>query len=663
MNALQDAQAQMLASAHALAARARLLQQRLEAAGQRQTQLLQRAGLHKAFLEHAPEAQAVLDEAQRRVNQHIVAGLSTVLSYLLQAVLADPDRSIVCETELDARAQAQLRFCVQRAEGEQEDILSGNGGSVANVVCTGLRLLAVQRAARARKFLVLDEPDCWLAPDRVSAFVHALSRATQAMAEPMQVLLITHHDLAQADAQFDIVDLLQHEQRLQVRAQLRQAALAHQIRSVRLINWRSHTDTVVPLGAGVTVLRGANNLGKSAVVEALRCLFYGGARADVVRHGQDEARVVLELANGQTLEMTRRRRGAPAVLYRWLDSNAQLLREEIGARGSAPEWIEQACGIAAVEGLQVHVADQKRPLFLLDEPASRQMALLSIGQEAQAMSELTERFRQRKRSEQQSLREAEEVLERLRRLQIAVQEERPALAQAQDLPQKAQALQQQVRRLADARALLQAMRPLQALQQQRLRPADLALLPDIEPLRQAWAQWQALRQLRPVRSLLGQEAVGVPALRWQDMAPLRSCLLQLRRLHPLQSLPMLAPPASLPDPAQAALAAQLVHKLRALRPVLSLRATPCEALVFQDGRLARELCDQWRHHIETGRALRAELTQLEQQHAAQTLELEQLQQQLGTCPLCSSPFCQHEQPGPAVRRRSASDLAAHRAAH
>ena len=54
--------------------------------------------------------------------------------------------------------------------------------------------LATLDPARHRRFLVLDEQDCWLRPDLVPKLVKIVHDAGQALG--FQVLMISHHDIA-----------------------------------------------------------------------------------------------------------------------------------------------------------------------------------------------------------------------------------------------------------------------------------------------------------------------------------------------------------------------------------------------------------------------------------------------------------------------------------
>ena len=80
-------------------------------------------------------------------------------------------------------------------EGNQEDVNRGQGGSVQNVLSVGLRLFALARldSDQHRRFLVLDEQDCWLRPELVPRLVNIVYRAAREL--NFQVIMISHHDV------------------------------------------------------------------------------------------------------------------------------------------------------------------------------------------------------------------------------------------------------------------------------------------------------------------------------------------------------------------------------------------------------------------------------------------------------------------------------------
>lgn len=145
------------------------------------------------FLARSDKVEAALKALSDQMFGQVVETLESTLTMALQEVLEQPlllkvDRSY-------KRGVVTLDFHIER-EGQAEDILRGQGGSVANVLSVGLRLLALTRLDSRvhRRFLVLDEQDCWLRPDLVPRFVRIVHDAAEALG--FQVLMISHHDVA-----------------------------------------------------------------------------------------------------------------------------------------------------------------------------------------------------------------------------------------------------------------------------------------------------------------------------------------------------------------------------------------------------------------------------------------------------------------------------------
>jgi len=88
---------------------------------------------------------------------------------------------------------AAVDFYIER-DGNREHVLRGQGGSVANVLSVGLRMFALTTLDEAehRRFLVLDEQDCWLKPNLVPRLVKMVHDAGKPLG--FQVLMISHHD-------------------------------------------------------------------------------------------------------------------------------------------------------------------------------------------------------------------------------------------------------------------------------------------------------------------------------------------------------------------------------------------------------------------------------------------------------------------------------------
>lgn len=149
-----------------------------------------------AELQHELDLEPNVDLAMAVLSDQLFNDVAKLLedklTTALEEVLDQPIR-FRAETKL-SRGHANVRFWIER-EGNEEDILKGQGGSVTNVLSVGLRMFALRRCDETlhRPFLVLDEPDAWLRPDVVPRLVKIIAEAGRELG--FQTLLISHHDL------------------------------------------------------------------------------------------------------------------------------------------------------------------------------------------------------------------------------------------------------------------------------------------------------------------------------------------------------------------------------------------------------------------------------------------------------------------------------------
>lgn len=144
-----------------------------------------------AYLELAPKVDAALETLNQELFGKLAEVIQKNLTLALQEVLNQP---IHLRIDRDfKRGAATMRFYIAR-NGQEEDIMRGQGGSVANILSVGLRLFALTQLdpETHRRFLLLDEQDCWLAPELVPRLVRVIHQAASTL--HFQILLITHHD-------------------------------------------------------------------------------------------------------------------------------------------------------------------------------------------------------------------------------------------------------------------------------------------------------------------------------------------------------------------------------------------------------------------------------------------------------------------------------------
>jgi len=144
------------------------------------------------YLEVAEQVTDALDVLSQKLFEEVLGLLRDKLSIAIQEVLEQP---VFFKAEASfKRGAANVDFSVER-NGNQEDVNRGQGGSVQNVLSVGLRLFALARLDQQehRRFLVLDEQDCWLRPELVPRLVNIVYRAAKEL--DFQVIMISHHDV------------------------------------------------------------------------------------------------------------------------------------------------------------------------------------------------------------------------------------------------------------------------------------------------------------------------------------------------------------------------------------------------------------------------------------------------------------------------------------
>lgn len=148
------------------------------------------------------EALGILDS---QLFKKITGLLEEKLTIALQEIL---EQNVCLKVEPSVQYKSLgFEFKTER-NGYEEDIMKGNGGSVANILSVCLRLFALSTldTKEHRRFLVLDEQDCWLQPELIPRFAKIIHEAARAL--KFQILMISHHSsslfLEHADRIFSI---------------------------------------------------------------------------------------------------------------------------------------------------------------------------------------------------------------------------------------------------------------------------------------------------------------------------------------------------------------------------------------------------------------------------------------------------------------------------
>jgi len=161
------------------------------------------------FLVLAPKARDTLEELSTALFGKILDEVEANLTHAIREILGQ-DRVVTSLREVKSnRLQVQFQIQNQGKEEEIEDIMTGQGGSVCNILSVGLRLIALSQLPeeKHRPFLVLDEQDCWLRPALIPKFMKLIGEIASRL--ELQLLVISHHPLdlfaGSADRIFELV--------------------------------------------------------------------------------------------------------------------------------------------------------------------------------------------------------------------------------------------------------------------------------------------------------------------------------------------------------------------------------------------------------------------------------------------------------------------------
>ncbi|QLA16824.1 AAA family ATPase [Desulfolutivibrio sulfoxidireducens] len=425
-----------------------------------------------------------------------------------------------------------------------------------------------------------------------------------------------------------------------------------------LVNFMAHGESVFEFATGLNALTGPNNSGKSAVVEALRCLAENPAPKHVIRHGAGEARVEVLLDDGTRVAWVRKSKYA---IYELTPPGAAEPVTYAKFGRTPPEDVLAALRLNAVhvesgEDIDVHLGNQREPVFLLGKPGSVMASFFAASTESahliamqNLLTDKVRKAKQEKRRLEAETAAARRDLDRLARLpdlEYALETgrgmERVLTGLAREIPALEQALaaREAVSRRAAALGGRQAVLA-------GLRPAPV--LAPVAELERAGARLVSLRaaQKMAVGKVTALAPLSAPKV-LADAASLARTTDTLRRTsaaldrarrkaHGLSSLAM--PPATFDV---AALADHLARRQtlavrkaglekkfaagEGLSPPPALSdAGPLFDLVSELSRLRARLA-------EAVSALGARTARLDRLHA----DIEKRLDQIGVCPLCGN---------------------------
>lgn len=365
----------------------------------------------KKWLNKQPDYVNFLKHLQSILHQKNIGAFSELLSYFVQDVL-NKDKEII----LDLYTYHNLPALKIEAmnNGKRENIYNGSGGSIANIVSTGLRLIALSRLSN-RKFIILDEPDCWLEVGNVPLFAKIIGDISSQL--NIQTVIISHHHWSYFKDYGRVIELKKEGEHLTTEI-IHDTPLDENykpkdiIEKITLNKFMSHYDTSFELHPHLTCIIGKNDIGKSVLPTAMRALSYGDSDDSYIMHHEKEAQVLVEVSGRRQFLWQRflqtDQDNPQKVKFSFFINNT-LQQSEFSAY-ETPLFIQKELNICTTEDIDVHIGHQKQPVFLLsNETKPQQRAkILSLGKESLTIQKMMENIKTKTRQYKQIVKEGEE---------------------------------------------------------------------------------------------------------------------------------------------------------------------------------------------------------------------------------------------------------------
>ena len=611
-------------------------------------------GAAKARQSLLPEFKVMFNSLQLRAHDRSVGTFERALTKLLNDVLPDEGKIRFLPSYKDSTTWLDINI---ENDGDLEDILEGNGGAVNNVVATGLRFTALMRT-RNRKFMVLDEPDCWIKePEKNIALIRVIAQVS--MQTGIQTIFVSHfNDPSVFEGLVNVVKLVKGADG-NPQAQVVQP-LVHQwkdnaqpgIRGIELTNVGRHVKTFIPCFPGPTVIIGTHNLGKStAVSRALRAVSYGFFDDSLIRHKTDESRIVVHLENQVRVEAVRQRKKSPALVYRtYQGADDKPIQEARQARrNTVPDFVESALGISLVDDFDVQLNNQKLPVFLLNETAARRAQILSIGRESGHLKTLMKEYERMKAEDDATVKTGESELTRLK----------GDLERLKDLPQHAAAVESLKAKLEEMQTLTTRQELIGTLlgrveaasarlEKAQREAAVLETLPALPVLGEAERVRQLAERIgHSERFLADAKVPALPQLPTvRDASRIQQLADIIERGETLLSKAVIPVLPQVPELRDTAVIVSLGKRITAseerLRILAKLPGTlPALPAVRDGAEIQRVLMNLVGAQTRLVTATQQAAT-VEAEEATAQAEFKAIKKEMGVCPLCDTHFEEHE---------------------
>ena len=390
----------------------------------------------KNWLEKQPIMQDFLSQLQFVLQEKNIGFFSSLMTALSNDVIfsqtkSNDDNELSQTINFDLYVKGGMPALKINAKTFDNNFEKITSGGLRNVIATGLRVLALWRLTANenlqthkadfshRRFLFLDEPDCWIANDSMPNYAKLLYQLSTHF--NLQILMVTHKSVDYFKEYAKIYELTKQNNYTDIQLlscpekEMEHDEKQEKIRSVRLQNVKVFKDVQFDLDDHLTIIVGKSFVGKSVIMEAFNALLNNDSDNELIRHFENKASIILNMdtmedkvlnkLNNYSLLWERVRKTNTEYpqkvryrLYHNQDNQNILLNDEFESH-NVPDFATNVLKMKKIDGINIHLGMQDDMNFLFNSNISDQerAKILSLGKESSYIHKMMENLKSKTR--------------------------------------------------------------------------------------------------------------------------------------------------------------------------------------------------------------------------------------------------------------------------
>lgn len=387
----------------------------------------------KNWLEKQPIMQDFLSQLQFVLQEKNIGFFSSLMTALSNDVIfsqtkSNDDNELSQTINFDLYVKGGMPALKINAKTFDNNFEKITSGGLRNVIATGLRVLALWRLTvnenlqthkadfSHRRFLFLDEPDCWIANDSMPNYAKLLYQLSTHF--NLQILMVTHKSVDYFKEYAKIYELTKQNNYTDIQLlscpekEIEHDENQEKIRSVRLQNVKVFKDVQFDLDNNLTIIVGKSFVGKSVIMEAFNAILNNDSDNELIRHFENKASIILNMdtlqdnvLNNYSLLWERVRKTNTEYpqkvryrLYHNHNNKNVLLNDEFESY-NVPDFAINALKMKKIDGINIHLGMQDDMNFLFNSNISDQerAKILSLGKESSYIHKMMENLKSKTR--------------------------------------------------------------------------------------------------------------------------------------------------------------------------------------------------------------------------------------------------------------------------